>query len=1067
MLNFPRPVRRAAALLLLIVSQTAWAAEPPAKEQPSGEGQRTLWQTSQVRGRPEPPLPFRASRIYPHVAFKNPTCITSAPGTDRLFIAEGAGQIYSLSADQDVRQADPFLDANKLVEQLEAKDPSQPLKLVSVYGLTFHPNFAENRYCYVTYVVGYRGRQGQKPDGTRVTRLKVKGNPPQAIVDSETEIFHWLQGGHNGGCIKFGPDGMLYISTGDGSFAFPPDTLNSGQDVTNVLSALLRIDVDHPTNEQNYSIPADNPFVDLPGARGEIWAYGMRNPWKFSFDRKKGECWVGDVGWELWEMIYRVKPGDNYGWSLVEASQPVHTERERGPTPITPPAVAIPHTDGASVTGGFVYRGEKFPDLQGQYIFGDWETRRIWSVNADAEELGPKQELVEPTVRIVGFAEQPNGELLLLDYDAGTINELVRSEPPSDLHEFPRKLSDSGLFSHVDQHEPAPGLIPFSIQALQWADHATAERYLGLPGDTSIGLKVKAKPVPGSMFSRQMDFPQDAVLTKTLSLEMVQGDPSSKRRIETQLLHFNGYDWRGYTYRWNDAQTDAELVGPQGLVDTLEVIDASAPGGRRQQQWKFSSRNDCIRCHNPWAEFTLAFNIPQLNREHNYGDQTENQITRLRRLGVLQNVTAPPDENDPFAVPEVHLSAEAMPHLADPFDATVDLEQRGRAYLHANCAHCHRENGGGSARIHIPYDVPLEKTEALSTRPTQGTFNIFDAEILAPGDPYRSVLYYRMAKIGPGHMPHVGSSLIDEPGLALIHDWIRQLPVRHDDAVKIDRLVALEEAAVLAEEAAQAPRKIWKISQTIAQKNNREKPTAADEAEAAEQEADAAVKRVEGRIASRNGLIAGLLEQPPSAMMLARAQREGRLPESIGELVIATATQHENLAIRDLFESFLPDDQRTERLGETIDAGKLLELTGDPDRGRELFFTGAGIQCRNCHRVGEKGIQLGPDLTLIGKKLDRAKLLESILEPSKTIDPKFSMWLVETDSGKVLSGLLIEKTENEVVLRDTQNKEHRLKTSEIEAMFPQQKSLMPDLLLRDMTAAQVADLLSWLESLKE
>ncbi len=171
------------------------------------------------------------------------------------------------------------------------------------------------------------GGRGQHPSGTRVVRLRVSDtDPPRCDVESETLIIDWLQGGHNGGCLKFGPDGCLYISTGDGGFAFPPDGLNAGQDVSNLLSAILRIDVDLEDEGRLYAIPRDNPFVKLDKARGEIWAYGLRNPWKMSFDRKTGDLWVGDVGWELWELVYRVRKGDNFGWSLVEGRQAVHAE---------------------------------------------------------------------------------------------------------------------------------------------------------------------------------------------------------------------------------------------------------------------------------------------------------------------------------------------------------------------------------------------------------------------------------------------------------------------------------------------------------------------------------------------------------------------------------------------------------------------------------------------------------------------------------------------------------------------------------------------------------------------
>nr|MBC8289686.1 PQQ-dependent sugar dehydrogenase [Planctomycetota bacterium] len=954
----------------------------------------------------------------------------------------------------------------------------------TTYGLTFHPDFAKNRLCYVCYVVDFvDAKRRPHPHGTRVVQLKVTDeDSPRAIVDSQTEVITWLSGGHNGGCIKFGLDGMLYVSTGDGGFAFPPDGRNSGQDVSTLMSAVLRLDVDHPENGLAYRIPEDNPFTDLKAARGEIWAYGMRNPWKISFDRKTGDLWVGDVGWELWELVYRVKPGDNYGWSLVEGPQPVHSERQRGPTPIVPPVALVPHTDGASITGGFVYRGKQFPELDGTYIFGDWETRRIWGVKPGepSQKIGQPHELVDPTVRIVGFSEDNAGELFLLDYDTGSIQELIRNEPEKNPHVFPRTLSATGLFDSVSDHAIVPGVVPFSINAEMWADHATAERFLAVPGEGSIRFRPKATKVAGSMFSRAMDYPKDSVLMKTLSLEMVAGDPSTKKRIETQLLHYDGREWRGYSYEWNAAGTDATLVEGQGKNQEFEVLDENAPGGKRQQTWRFSSRTECIRCHNPWAEHTLAFNIPQINREGaipvglpaslegrvDGGGVVlvDNQIRVLRRLGLLRDdvpkelQTLPPELLKPVRVPD-------LPQLADQ-SRHSNINDRARAYLHANCAHCHRFNGGGSARIYVGFDMPLSKTEALNTRPTQGTFGIHSAKIIAPGDPLRSILYYRLAKSGPGHMPHLGAKMIDTDGVALIHDWIEQMSSHYELKEKLKSLIALDEQKSLKQEAREADRALAAIALQITRANAHARVTPEDLTAARKQAATEAEQRVTKRQADRTKLIAELLATPEGALLLARTCRLQRAPKEILQAAIATAASHKDLAIRDLFETFLPADQRTKRLGDSINAAEILKLTGDVTAGRDLFAKSTTIQCRSCHKIAAVGKELGPDLSHIGKKLDRAKLLASILEPSKEIDPKFQSWLVETTAGKVFTGLLVRKDDEEVVIRDAKLKELSFKSSDLEGVFPLRKSLMPELLLRDMTAQQVANLIAYLASLK-
>ena len=1074
-LNMLRPVRcyyiQIASLAILCtvgplaLPSSAFAED--AKTKPFGLQQRTPWTTSNFRGRPEPPPPYRAERLYSKLRFSHTTVISSAPGTDRLFVGERDGKIYSMPRQSDLAAADLFLDARELIERLNV-DRKQPLGLESLYGLTFDPDFVNNRFCYVCYVVKQRdGGQNQIDDGTRVVRLTVsKSDPPKCDIASEKLIIAWLQGGHNGGCLKFGHDGCLYISSGDGGFAFPPDGLKSGQDMTTLLSKVLRIDVRREENGRPYAIPADNPFVSLDKARGETWSYGMRNPWKMSFDRKTGDLWVGDVGWELWELVYRVSKGDNFGWSIVEGSQPVHTEGKRGPTPIVPATMEIPHTDGASITGGVVYRGKKLPELEGVYVFGDWETRRGGGAKVTDAGLGERVELIDPTVRIVDFAEDNDGELYLLDHEDGSIYTLVRNVVSSQGNPFPRKLSETGIFRSAVTHEAAAGVLPFSINCEQWSDHATAQRFIGVPGTGAIQVRSRPKVVPGSQFSRATDFPLDTVLVKTLSLDLVEGDPSTRRRVETQVLHYDGREWQGYAYEWNDDQTDASLVDRAGKNRVFKVADSQSPGGHRTQTWRFASRGECIRCHNPWSEYALAFNMPQLNRLHDYGHGSDNQIRTLRHIGLIQDVVDPPDPLDPVATLEPIKSHDALPHLSNPYDSAGDINARARSYLHVNCGHCHRFNGGGSSYIYLQHDLPLKDVKALGVRPTQGTFGIHEAQILAAGDPYRSVLYFRLAKTGPGHMPHLGTKIVDERGLAVIHDWIRQLPLRLEETNKVEQLIGLDEATVLARERSETPLQRWQLTLRLASKQNREQPNDVDREAAAKQIEEQTAERLKQRASQRRKLTDELLASPAQAMLLAVAMRQDRMPESIRELVLKAALARTDPAVRDLFEVFIPDEQRTQRLGDVINPAEILKLTGDRERGRTLFHESTVVQCRNCHRIAGKGNELGPDLGEIGKKNDRAKLLEGILQPSLKVDPKYQAWLVETKSGLVHSGLLVKKDDVEIVLRDVQNKLQRVAAGDVEGMFPQQKSLMPDLLLKEFTAQQVADLLEYLGSVK-
>ena len=247
----------------------------------------------------------------------------------------------------------------------------------TVYGVAFHPNFQENGYFFVTnFPVHFR----VDPTGARLSRFHVDPSRGWAASsDSEQILLTWPSGGHNGGCIRFGPDGYLYLSAGDGSGA--GDEFLTGQDISDLSGSILRIDVDRAGGGRLYSIPPDNPFKKHSDARGEIWSYGHRHIWKFSFD-EQGRLWAGDVGQDLWEAVHLIKRGGNYGWSLQEGSHPFRPNRPAGPTEIVPPIVEHSHSHFRSVTGGYVSRTPRLPELVGAYIYGDYDTGAIWGAQA-------------------------------------------------------------------------------------------------------------------------------------------------------------------------------------------------------------------------------------------------------------------------------------------------------------------------------------------------------------------------------------------------------------------------------------------------------------------------------------------------------------------------------------------------------------------------------------------------------------------------------------------------------------------------------------------------------------
>jgi putative heme-binding domain-containing protein len=740
-------------------------------------------------------------------------------------------------------------------------------------------------------------------------------------------------------------------------------------------------------------VPKDNPFVGMKGARPEVWAYGFRNPWRMSFDGPTGALYVGDVGWELWESVHRVEKGGNYGWAAMEGPQPIKPHKI-GPTPIRPPLIALPHTIACSVTGGRVYRGRRFPELRGAYVFGDWETRRLWAARFEGDRTKEMPEITRPSVRVVAFGEDSRGELYFLDYDGGTVHTLARNDGARANSDFPRRLSETGLFASVKEHTPAPGVVPFVVNGRQWQDGATAEHWAAFPGTSAATLHAAGKPIPGMVYwhSFRMHFPKDAVLLRTLSL--------AGRRVETQLLHYDGVDWRGYTFAWRDDQADADLVAADGAEkEVRDPVSPLAPwgrgvGGEGKRLWQFHSRTQCLLCHNNQSEYALAFLPEQLNRP---GADGRNQLISLTERGYILRAGKDGKPLPPFDA----ASAARERKVADPADTAEPLEARARGYLHANCGHCHFEHGGGTVALRLQFSVPRAEMKAVGVRPARGDFGLPDAYLIKPGAPWASTLYYRMAKFGRDRMPHVGAEWPDEAGLQLIEEWITGM--------------------------AGAPGKAGPVPAGPPEK---------------------------------------LLADLKSAMRAARQLGRGALQPAEREALLAAAAGLPAGTVRDLFEGYLPQPEPAARkLGSSPRPRTILALKGDAGRGERLFWSTA-LNCGSCHQVGERGTAVGPDLSAIGKLRGREDLLESILEPSRRIEPKYAAYVAQTADGRSLTGLLVRRDARAVVLRDGQNKEIVLAARDVEALRPSRLSLMPDGQLAGLTAQQAADLLEYLASRK-
>ncbi|HVX15865.1 MAG TPA: PQQ-dependent sugar dehydrogenase [Pirellulales bacterium] len=935
-----------------------------------------------------PPPPYRIVSAFPELRFDKPTSIEELPD-GRLLVTEMAGKILSFPNRAGVELADLVLDLQSLLPRELAG------RSISLFDAEPHPNFADNHFLYVCYVHPAAGGH------TRVSRFTLDDrSPPHADPKSEQVVLTWPSGGHNGGCLEFAPSGHLYISTGDGSGPNPPDGLTTGQKLDDLLGAILRIDVDHPDGQRPYTVPADNPFVDRPDTRPEIWAYGLRNPWKFGVDPQSGDTFAADNGWETWEMVHRIARGGNCGWPVMEGRMALRSEVKPGPTPILPPVKDHPHTEANSVIGGPVYRGDKLPGLVGSFVYGDYITGTIWAIRPDEDGSYSHTTLVDTDQRIVAFTQTHGGQLFVLDYDfTGQIYELLPSDEPDTSASFPRRLSDTGLFASLADLRPAPGVVAYNVLSPRWVDGAAARRWVAIPGDATIELAETGRPAV---------YPEGTVLVNHLALAPAgDGEPI---RLETQILHYEKGGWNPYSYLWDDAGKEAHLVEPIGANRTLRLPDAAAKDGFVDRTWHVNAVNECKACHNAESGYVLGFAANQLNG-HSTEDGSPATISQLAGLAKQGVLAKPP-----------HIADNDPARLVDPHDAKQSLDDRARSYLHANCSVCHRPGGNAIVSFFLRRDLPFDK---LNTNKGTGigTFGLRDAKIITPGDPYRSVLLYRMSKLGYARMPYIGSRVVDGFGVALVDAWIKSLPGKPASAPLTP---GTAEATALA--------------------------NLLDTRSAGAQEHERAIKE--------------LLKSTPGALALAVEMHRGRLSADDFRLAVLQGAGASS-DIRGLVETFVPENRRRATLGPNVDPEVVLRLKGDHERGKLIYFSDAA-RCRACHELNDRAKSFGPTLAEINKKYPtRADLIIHVLRPSQKIDEVFAAYQVATTDGRVLSGLLVEKNDRRVVLKTVEKQTVAVNRDEIDEMIRSEKSLMPDGVLSDLTAQEAADLLEYIRSSKE
>ncbi|HEY3700159.1 MAG TPA: PQQ-dependent sugar dehydrogenase [Spongiibacteraceae bacterium] len=617
-------------------------------------------------------------------------------------------------------------------------------------GLAFDPNFANNGYFYVDYVstkTADRCTTASDAQCTRISRFQLNQVGGQFVftpVNSANEevLLEISQPfpNHKGGMLVFGPDNYLYIGLGDGGSGGDP--FGNAQNRASLLGKILRIDTSVAANSGGtpYTIPANNPFVGDSSARAEIWAYGLRNPWRFSFDRQTGALWAGDVGQNLFEEIDIITRGGNYGWNAREGKHAYNGGAL--PTGAIDPVWEYDHTQGQSITGGYVYRGNAMPAMRGQYIYGDFGSGAIWALDSGNFT---NQLLLNSATSPSAFGEDANGEIYIVDYNGA----ILRIDSSSNSGTMPTKLSATGLFSSLTPLQAVPGLIEYEVNVPLWSDGATKRRWLALPNGGKITFSADTA----------WQLPIGSVVVKHFAIALDQRQPTQLHNLETRVLIHESSGWAGYTYRWNAQQTNADLI-TGGATATLQFIDSNGVAFTRDYDYPSSAQ--CHGCHTDVAGFLLGVRTRQLNRNFNYGSVIDNQLRSFNHVAL-------------FATDIGNASNYGAAVALD--NNAASIAQRARDYLDANCAQCHQSGGPTGVALDLRADTNDSAMHALDIAPSAGDLGIANAMLIARGDKARSILWQRLraADVASGRMPPLASHAIDEAAVAVVGQWIDSL----------------------------------------------------------------------------------------------------------------------------------------------------------------------------------------------------------------------------------------------------------------------------------------------------
>jgi glucose/arabinose dehydrogenase len=699
-------------------------------------------------------------------------------------------------------------------------------KIGWMYSFAIHPQFGNGDPKLNKVFVFYRSNDEAKKKFYRVSAFTLTDAHPAEAMDEEVlieqEIGHYE---HLGGALEFDTDGFLLIAVGDNGLH--NDLSENSQKIDKSLfSCVLRIDVDckggsvsrHPrtypvgAKTKGYFIPLDNPFLNVSGAHGEFWSIGFRNPFRMSFDPVTKKAWIGEVGQDRIEQVEVASSGSNHLWSFREGTEMFSKSYLRGSKPakvygtLTEPFHGYRHENqNYCVVGGVIYRGDRFPQWKGYYIFGDNQSSRVWAIHP--EDPTDKQLVLQLPIgkrhaSLTSIASDSAGRIFFTSFASGgegiSIHELVQATPLV----LPERLSETGYFQQLGSLTAAEGFVSYSVNSPLWSDGLEKQRWVKIPEGTKINND-------GDEYT-DWKFPKGTVFIKHFSNPM-----DSDRPIETRVL-IQGPETvvAGATYRWNEDRSDAVLVmdREESMFDAVKsepitlatgeirresILEgalkpepsAYSLGGGRVFSHQLPGPNDCLVCHTR-DNCVLGINALQLNRSvrTNFvlNSSDASVIGSVARLSEANTYSSEINElvewsergllTKTYSEETVRELKSLVPIEDDDPSLVASIELRARSYLHSNCSFCHHPEGTQRTVFDARFLTPLQDSKMIREKARTGYMAV-DGQtsefVIDPGRAEKSALFRRLRTSEHElSMPYLGRSIRDQEAIDLVETWI-------------------------------------------------------------------------------------------------------------------------------------------------------------------------------------------------------------------------------------------------------------------------------------------------------